>query len=169
MRCSCLSTCHCPGSCTAEGNPIRSWGRRARPTFRGKATGRGETVARSRWTRARWTGPLSWAEGPAPGCTVTATAACPAGGPEPAAAAAGTRRASLWPSASRWRGTSTGYSPWRQRPRTEAGPEWEAVSPGRGTHWWSSSFSSTWPVCFGTRPEWGGGLGEEDTRKSEPG
>lgn len=142
-RCLSLSTCHCPGNYTAAGSPIRSWGRTERPTFRGKATGRGGTVDRSRWTRGRWRDPWSLVVGLDQDCTVTATVACPADDRGPAGAEAGTPPASPWPSESRWRGRSTGCSPWRPRQRTVAGPVLGAASPGRGKRWWSSSFSST--------------------------
>lgn len=92
------------------------------------------------------------------GCTETRTAPWPAGGLEPAVAAAGIHRASLpWPSGCRWRGKSRGCHPWQllQPPRrgTEAGRGASAgESPERGTHWWSSCASSIWRVGSETRP-----------------
>lgn len=141
-RCLSLSTCHCPGNYTAAGSPIRLLGRRERPTFRGKATGRGGTADRSRWMTGRWRDPWSWVAGPGPGCTVTETAPCPADDPGQVAAAAGRPPASPWPNESRWHGRNTNCSPWRPRQRTVAGPVLGATFPGRGKRWWSSSFSS---------------------------
>ncbi len=158
MRCLSLSTCHCPGNYTAAVSPLRSWGRRERPTFRGKATGRGGTADRSRWRRGRWRDPWSLVAGQDQDCIVTETAACQADDRGPAGAAAGRPPASPWPSESRWRGRSTSYSPWLPRQRTVAGPVLGAASPERGKHWWSSSFSSTSRVCSETKPasrKWG--------------
>lgn len=151
-RCLSLSTCHCPGNYTAAGNPIRSWARRERPTFQGKATGRDGTEDRSRWKTGRWRDPLSLAAGLDPNCTVTETGPYRTDDPGRAGAGAATRPAYPWPNVCRWRGKSTGCSPWRPRQRTVADRVLGAASPGRGTHWWSSSFSSTWRVGSGTKP-----------------
>lgn len=96
--------------------------------------------------------------GPPLGCTATGTAPWPAACPGPAARAAATPLA--WrprPSACRWRGRNTSCRPWRplrrrRRKETGAARAWAAACRGRGTRWWSSCASSTWPVGSGTRP-----------------
>lgn len=153
-----LSRRHCPGNYTAEASRSRWSGPTGtRVPSRGKWAGRGETGARSRSTTC-WIDPWSWAAARRRGYTETETAPWPAGGPEPAGAAAETRRASPpWPSGCRWRGRSRGCRPWRLlrplRTGTGAGRGASAGgSPERGTRWWSSCASSTWRVGSETTP-----------------
>lgn len=157
-RCLSLSRRHCPGNYTAEASRSRWSGRIGRRVpSRGTWAGRGVTAARSRWTTC-WIGPWSWAAARRRGCTGTGTGPWPAGGREPAVAAAETRRASLpWPSGCHWRGRSRGCRPWPlllpRRTGTEAGRGASAgASPEPGTRWSSSCASSTWRVGSGTRP-----------------
>lgn len=147
-----LSTCHCPESYTAVANLTRSLDRRGRRASRGTGAGRGGTAGLSHWRKGRWTGPWSCAAGRPRGCTGKGTGPSPAGGQGPGGAGAGTPRASPWPSGSRWRGRSTGCSPWQPQQRTEAGRALVAECQGRGTRWWSSYASSTWHGGSGTTP-----------------
>lgn len=162
-RCLSLSTRHCPGSCTAAGSRSRWSGRTAtREPSPGRWAGTGATAGRTRWTTC-WTEPWSWAEAPRPGCTGTATAPWPAGGPARAGAAAATRPACPpWPSGCRWRGRSTGCRPWPPPPPRPTGTAAgrgasAAASPERGTRWWSSCASSIWRAGSGTKPAGGEG------------